>query len=1386
MDFKPNFVLMSPGMKHLRLQCTAQATKLAQAHRAKPAATTCKSASVVKEEAVARIVKGGGDPECWQLVLSEMTLQFGQYRGQTFKWLLENDVGYCAMVVASHQKERDNGDTSQSPLATNKDSLALYAHVFPEMAAVVRHRLMVMGAPLVRELDEQPLRMGHFPDETYRSLYESADERHRAYVCRIRAGKPGLAGSFFHTLNSYIVGRDNEANYKSPHPVQSERVSVKSERVSARPEPSDDDVLAAVIEVESQQPSSSQASTSSAVTSPVPATRPPPLVWARGDTVPQLPAPKQSVLPKGWLNTLPESEHAWVGRALFERTAGGRAVLTTNLKLWWEPPSPPAYLTQPPASNRQFFHSSFFLWAPYKMWGVKLACPDSKCGHDRLTGGGLYRTVRRVLDLRGWYFMGTESLECLKCNKKISAWDKSIRKQLHISKQLLFPAIMTYQLACDKAVISLMRARSLGNSATQLRRVLTEIHSEEWMARCTSYLSILTQLGVPVSGRDEIPPMRSLPLVPWFLAAYVRDVLPRLEDNKGRLTSIFGNILKMDSTKKLTKKLAGESAGTAAWVTNVGNEYGQVLMSVLTAAEGEGLSAMADGLVRRYGDAGKPPPEVLYVDRDCCSVAGKSKIHDTFGQWDRLVVRLDVWHLMRRIARGVSTDAHLLYGPFMARLASAMFEWDERDLERLRAAKQAAQGGGHITLKPKELERHCRRRTRGAEETERLVQEVLDHFWDAKDTMGNPLIYRERMTEIWRTQRRHMRCIQDPPGVALYTKTGEVKKGGVTLPVFRCARGSSSLESFHLHQCRFIPGTSANALHFQVYLLEGLTQWNEDRGRAAVVGGGSEEVRCYNARVVDAFQEVVRMRRISSPLRNYTPPGKYTGELIGVEYLLAQTGAVLQSCPGGEGEHGDDWQDQVTDGQAHKEEEEEEDEGLELHRLLAMSALTEGLQGDEPGQERGAQEEEKEEEDVVGPDGRGGYQHVCRLADALVQLRVNAFVKPSQVSRIKDLWEKLPDHDKGPPQAPPPRRKPMVQGRFKNSKGRHVPSMEAAKRLFIGKGNEVARSPGASRLVEAIFSDLSNIHTQGHSLAGVRISRWGLVMRDYSRIRDLCRTRELLAAAPVHLFAVNHRTLTQWHSQRSKHDSAQAMCVAIPAPSSKAATADALAEARPLMNQQPLGEAAFEHPVDSSGTAVTHRGPVLPDLFMALPAPQGERSTPLPAASTPLPAASTPLPSASASPGASTSAPAPTPPSGKRGLIGCEVAHRVRAPKVAHFRCKRCGNPKTKEYGHSRYRSEHFCAMAEGRTVDEWLEEKRSQDTDRKVISLYVLPSPRPFSAGLRCRRRAGVKLSTCSFFLRAALDSFLAARATFTLVASLLSLLTLALFWHPTDWYLT
>ena len=107
-----------------------------------------------------------------------------------------------------------------------------------------------------------------------------------------------------------------------------------------------------------------------------------------------------------------------------------------------------------------------------------------------------------------------------------------------------------------------------------------------------------------------------------------------------------------------------------------------------------------------------------------------------------------------------------------------------------------------------ELATHCRRKTRGAEETLQLIGRLVDNFTGAagQDTLGVPLFDIPRLRDTWKRQREHIVCIQDPPGVSLYRQVGTRTRGDVPLPVYRCARGSTSLESFHLHLNRFIPG----------------------------------------------------------------------------------------------------------------------------------------------------------------------------------------------------------------------------------------------------------------------------------------------------------------------------------------------------------------------------------------------------------------------------------------------------------------------------------------------------------------------------------------------------------------------------------------------------
>ena len=64
--------------------------------------------------------------------------------------------------------------------------------------------------------------------------------------------------------------------------------------------------------------------------------------------------------------------------------------------------------------------------------------------------------------------------------------------------------------------------------------------------------------------------------------------MARMDYIKASITSVFGRMSKMDSAKKVARKLGVESASTASWATNIGNEKGQVLMSVSTVNEGTG------------------------------------------------------------------------------------------------------------------------------------------------------------------------------------------------------------------------------------------------------------------------------------------------------------------------------------------------------------------------------------------------------------------------------------------------------------------------------------------------------------------------------------------------------------------------------------------------------------------------------------------------------------------------------------------------------------------------------------------------------------------------------------------------------------------------------
>ncbi len=195
---------------------------------------------------------------------------------------------------------------------------------------------------------------------------------------------------------------------------------------------------------------------------------------------------------------------------------------------------------------------------------------------------------------------------------------------------------------------------------------------------------------------------------------------------------------------------------------------------------------------------------------------GVPAVINLFRPW-KSIVRLDIFHFMRRFNCGLTTEHHPLYGTFCSKLSCCIFEWDQEDVKELKVAKRGEWKSSHggqapteaqlmASISPGELAKHCRRRTRRAEEIRAMISGLLESVWELTDTTGFHLVNPDSMHHVWEMQQKHLECIQDPPYVELYTKTGTLQKGGKVLNVLRCGRGSSSLESFHRHQCAFIPG----------------------------------------------------------------------------------------------------------------------------------------------------------------------------------------------------------------------------------------------------------------------------------------------------------------------------------------------------------------------------------------------------------------------------------------------------------------------------------------------------------------------------------------------------------------------------------------------------
>ncbi|XP_034529153.1 uncharacterized protein LOC117804844 [Notolabrus celidotus] len=683
-----------------------------------------------------------------------------------------------------------------------------------------------------------------------------------------------------------------------------------------------------------------------------------------------------------------------------------------------------------------------------------------------------------------------------------------------------------------------------------------------------------------------------------------------------------------------------------------------------------------------------------------------------------------------------------------------------------------------------ELALHCRRRTRGEEATTQMLEELLQGLTgtSGNDSLGVPLFDMDRMEHIWHVQSKHIKCIQDPPGVSLYTKTGELTKGGVRLPTFRCARGSTSLESFHLHLNRFIPGTSANSLNFQVYLLEGLHRWNQDRGSAALSAGPSA-FRSYSGDLLHCVNRNYEKLFGRKVVPEFCPPSPYTGELIGLQYLFRQTGQALQDM------HPDSEETAQMVEEHNVEDNEEEDEGfaeaaedptvLDQEALHAPATLTPGLSSSvstaqltssttapcssssqasstsfipapstsfgtapsplaiapSPGpsavasassslvstssSETGVDMQPHDDDVAVDEQNVPGYQNVDRLAEFLVELRsqTSLCLTNQQASTIKGLWDSLNERDRQRVVYAARHQDRLLTGRFRTpKKPSTTPGVESTARCLLGASSAPAQWPNCCRLVENIFIRLCSIHQGPVRRGKTAVSRWSLILRDYHRIRQLVLGNSLvMQQTAIQLVEVNQNTLIQWFNSRQKRQELSVLLQGAVLPPAISESAEPLQEARVLAAQPAPAQQEHQYwlPESTAGQAQQRqRGPSQVPRTI-LPKTPGKR----------------PLFAGPPAPAPSLTTQFVSPPGQNVRLIQVPVIYPVavfpqtgaatsqeEAPPKRPYRrtveantCKKCGQFRNAETGHSQYYGKVYCPEFETLTKQQWLEEMRKK-----------------------------------------------------------------------------
>lgn len=131
---------------------------------------------------------------------------------------------------------------------------------------------------------------------------------------------------------------------------------------------------------------------------------------------------RKGFLPEQFRKVIQEADQVWIAKCLYEP----RGQLKQKIKAcWFHPPLEPK--PSPPEPG-WYYRQRMFIWAPMRMWGIPLKCPQ--CSR-KINSSGIYRKVREVIDVDSRYcLVEGDYPRCSKYSQPVCPWSQDMLSQL--------------------------------------------------------------------------------------------------------------------------------------------------------------------------------------------------------------------------------------------------------------------------------------------------------------------------------------------------------------------------------------------------------------------------------------------------------------------------------------------------------------------------------------------------------------------------------------------------------------------------------------------------------------------------------------------------------------------------------------------------------------------------------------------------------------------------------------------------------------------------------------------------------------------------------------------------------------------------------------------